>query len=331
MFDVITFGSATKDIFLRTKESVVLDSDKFATGRGVCFSLGSKIKADEVYLTSGGGGTNSAATLALQGFKTAYCGKIGRDDAGLKVLKDLEDRGVNVDLVSSTDEKPTNHSVIIDVVGIDRTILVYRGASDYHSEKDIDFENLRAGWFYIAPFSESSISLFNILIDYANENGTKVMVNPSKAQLGDEKMKDLLSKTDVLLLNAEEAAILTGESIENDNELIKKTANLCKGVVLITQGVNGVVAHNDGVFYRSKPIIPEADDKTGAGDSFGSGFLSEYIRTNDVEKALQFGTANSTACLQKLGAKNGLLKKDEGYQKNPVLKGSDVDNLNWEH
>ncbi len=331
MFDVITFGSATKDIFLRSKESVVLDSDKFATGRGVCFSLGSKVKADEVYLTSGGGGTNSAATLALQGFNTAYCGKIGRDDAGLKVLKELEERGVNTDLVSSTDEKPTNHSVIIDVMEIDRTILVYRGASDYHGEKDIDFENLKSKWFYLAPFSESSIPLFNLLIDYADKNGIKVMANPSKAQLSDENIKILLDKIDILLLNAEEAVILTNESIEDDNELIKKTANLCKGVTLITQGVNGVVAHNEGIFYRSKPIIPEADDKTGAGDSFGSGFLSEYMRTNDVEKALQFGTANSTACLQKLGAKNGLLKKGEEYQKNPVIKGGDVANLKWEH
>jgi ribokinase len=329
MFDIITFGSATKDVFLRTKESVVLDSDKFITGRGVCFSLGSKIKTDEVYLTSGGGGTNSAVTFAKQGFNVAYCGKLGRDEAGEGILKDLERYNVNTDLVSSTDEKPTNHSVIIDVPGIDRTILVYRGASDFHSKKDIFFEQLNAKWFYLAPFSSSSESLFYDLLDYAMEKNINVMVNPSKSQLRDEKIKSFLKKVNVLLLNNEEASILTGIRYEDEKNLIKEVAKFSKEVVLITQGVEGVVAYSKGVFYRGKPVFPDASDRTGAGDSFGSGFLSEYMRTSNVEKGLQFGIANSTACLQKPGAKHGLLNKEEDYPLNPLLKSEDFSNLFW--
>ncbi len=329
MFDVITFGSATKDIFLRTKESIIIDSDKFSTGKGVCFSLGSKVKADDVYLASGGGGTNAAATLAIQGFNVAYCGKIGRDDAGEKVLRDLEKRGVNTDLISSTDEKPTNHSIVIDVPKIDRTILVYRGASDYHSKEDIDFDNLSAKWFYLAPFSDSSAPLFNMLVNYAVDRGIKIMANPSKAQLSDPEIKETLKKVDILLLNGEEAAILTETSILDDEELVKKSSNICKGVILITKGVEGVIGYGDGYYYRGKPIFPESDDKTGAGDSFGSGFLAEYMRSGSVEKSIQFGIANSTACLQELGAKNGLLKKDEKYEINPIIKGENINQLKW--
>jgi sugar/nucleoside kinase (ribokinase family) len=324
MFDIITFGSATKDIFLRSKENIVLDDEKFSTGKGVCFSLGSKIKIDEVYLTTGGGGTNTAVTFSKQGFNVAYCGKIGRDEAGEGVLKDLENHNVNIDLISSTDEKPTNHSVIIDVPGIDRTILIYRGASDFHCVKDILFEDLKAKWFYLAPFSDSSEELFYDLLDYAVKNNISVMANPSKTQLKDEKIKDALKNVDILLLNQEETSILTGIPYEKENEAIKEATNFSKDVLLVTQGVDGVVAYSKNTFYRGKPIFPDADDRTGAGDSFGSGFLSEYIRSGDVEKSLQLGIANSTACLQKPGAKHGLLKKNEEYPINPLLKGEDI-------
>jgi ribokinase len=329
MFDIITFGSATKDVFLRSNESIVLESDKFSTGKGVCFSLGSKIKTDEVYLTTGGGGTNTAVTFSKQGYSVAYCGKIGRDEAGDGVLRELENYGVNTDLISSTDEKPTNHSVIIDIPGIDRTILVYRGASDFHCKNDISFEDLNAKWFYLAPFSSSSEMLFDDLLNYATLKNIRVMANPSKSQLRNEEIKDALKKVDVLLLNVEEASILTGISYEKEDEVIKEAAKFCKEVLLITQGVDGVVAFSKNVFYRGKPILPDANDRTGAGDSFGSGFLSEFMRSGDVEKSIQLGIANSTACLQKPGAKHGLLNQDDDYQLNPLIKGENFDLLKW--
>jgi ribokinase len=329
MYDVITFGSATKDIFLRADENVVIESEKFASGKGVCFSLGSKINAEEIYFASGGGGTNVAVSFSKQGYNVAYCGKVGRDESGERVLKELEEQGVSTDIVSSTDKRPTNHSVIIDVPGLDRTILVYRGASDDHSGEDIDYENLKAKWFYIAPFSASTIDFFYDLLNYASSRGIKVMVNPSKSLLRDSRFKESLQKIDVLLLNLEEASLLTGVDIQNEEEIVVKGASLTKGVFLITQGVRGVVAFADGLYFRGRPIFPDSVDKTGAGDSFGAGFLSEFMRDGDVEKSLQLGIANSTACLQKMGAKNGLLSKGEKYQMNPILRGENITQLKW--
>jgi sugar/nucleoside kinase (ribokinase family) len=52
-------------------------------------------------------------------------------------------------------------------------------------------------------------------------------------------------------------------------------------------------------------------DRTGAGDAFGSGFVTGYIEKKNIADAIQLGTANATACLQQLGATNGLLKKGD--------------------
>ncbi len=330
MFDIITFGSATKDIFFRTKETAVVEDDVFSTKKGVCFPLGSKVKMEEIYFTSGGGGTNSAATFAKQGFNVAYCGKVGNDSAGENVLKELREYGISTNLVSLTDEEITNHSIVFDVPDIDRTIFIYRGASDLHSEKDVDVDKLQAEWFYFASFSSHSIPLFYHLVEYATSSGIKMMMNPSKAQLEDGKIKDALGKADVVLLNMEEAAVVTGLPYTEGVEIVSQAAKIINGVVLITQGVEGVYAHYNNVFYRVRPVFPDAIDRTGAGDSFGSGFLSEFMRSGDMGASLQLGIANSTSCLQKKGAKHGLLRKEEKYETNQLITGSDPAKLKWE-
>jgi sugar/nucleoside kinase (ribokinase family) len=62
-------------------------------------------------------------------------------------------------------------------------------------------------------------------------------------------------------------------------------------------------------------------DTTGAGDSFASGFLSDFIRNNgDIEKSIQLGLANSEANLSQIGAKTGLLAKGAEFKRAKVSK-----------
>ncbi len=315
MFDVITFGSATKDIFLQVEEGTVIEGNNFLTKKGVCFSLGSKVKINDIYFTSGGAGTNTAATFAKQGFSVAYCGKVGKDGAGDNILKELEDYHIDSRFISSTKKRVTSHSVVLNVPKQDRTILAYRGASDLQTKKDISFNDLKARWFYLGPFSINMKGLFYEIIKYARCSGVKTMANPSKVQLKDRNIKKALLEIDVVLMNLEEASILTGIPYSKEKKIIRETVKLTKGITLITKGRKGVVAYDGDSFYEAKPAIPTAVDRTGAGDSFGSGFLSSFMRGEDVKKGVQLGIANSTSCLQKIGAKNGLLKKESRYKK----------------
>jgi sugar/nucleoside kinase (ribokinase family) len=53
---------------------------------------------------------------------------------------------------------------------------------------------------------------------------------------------------------------------------------------------------------------------TGAGDAFGAGFLSAFIRTKgDIKAAMQLAAANSAACIQQWGSKEGILTKGEKF------------------
>jgi len=44
-YDIITFGSATQDVFMSSKDLQVVEDEKFSTKKGLCISLGSKMKS----------------------------------------------------------------------------------------------------------------------------------------------------------------------------------------------------------------------------------------------------------------------------------------------
>jgi len=332
MYDIVTFGSAAQDVRVKSKAFKILN-DKVdfggpgGTDQGICLPLGSKIDVEDISFASGGGGTNTAVTFAFQGFKTAFCGAVGNDFEGQEILRELKSYKVDTKLAKKNNTKKTNTSVIISSSDNDRTILVYRGASEEVGEKDIPWTKIKkAKWFYIAPLTGLLCDTFGKIVDFAKENNIKVAVNPSKQQLSlpTDQLERILSKVDILFLNQEEASFLTKVSFEDENEIFKKIDIICPGVAVMTKDGQGVVA-SDGKYLYSAPGSGQMKikivDTTGAGDSFASGFLSDYIRTNgNIERAIQLGLANGLANLSVVGAKGGLLKKGQSFEKIPVSK-----------
>jgi ribokinase len=61
-------------------------------------------------------------------------------------------------------------------------------------------------------------------------------------------------------------------------------------------------------------------DSTGAGDAFGSGLVAALAKNKSIEHAIQFAIANSGNVITQWGAKNGLLKKGQKWEKVKVEK-----------
>jgi sugar/nucleoside kinase (ribokinase family) len=324
MFDVITFGAATQDIYFKSKNFLSLRGEKFKGGQGVCFNLGSKIEAQEIFFSSGGGGTNSAATFARQGLKTAFCGQLGTDCFGDSILGELKSLKINASLVCRTKEKATNVSVILMSPGQeDRAILVYRGASDCLVKKDIPWDKLKgAKLFYLAPFSGKLAELTEELIDFAKKNSIQVAFNPGYGQLifPQDKIKKILQKIDILILNQEEASLITKIPFIQEKEIFRKLDEWVKGICIMTRGDRGVMVSDGQYLYEAPAIKTNVTDTTGAGDAFGAGFAAELLKTKDIVLAIQLGIANSSANLTRLGAKDGLLSKTQAYKKIKVTK-----------
>lgn len=315
MFDVITFGTATRDAFLFSKDELDIESDKHApTGKVIALPLEAKLELKNIMFTGGGGATNAAVTFARQKLTSACVCKIGNDAGGRAIFDELENENVGTKLIAYDKKQATGYSVILDVGPKGRTVLVYRGASASLMKSDISWKNLKAKWFYIAPLGGDSLNIFGPLFNFAQKNKIKVAVNPSSAfvKLGIKKLAPWLSHVDAFILNREEASYLTGFSYNEEEKIFRKMDELVRGLVVVTDGSNGVKV-SDGKTRWSAGIFQEKEvaDRTGAGDAFGSGLVAMLIKGKTVEEGICAGSANATSVVEHIGAKKGILNAKE--------------------
>jgi len=313
MFEIITFGSATWDIYLKLEKEHLIKSDKVVSGTAVGFDLGAKIDINDMYFSFGGGGMNTAHTFKKQGFKVAYCGSVGSDIPGKEIISEMESRGIGTEFIQKN-EKPTNNSIILLSPDNERTVLAYRGASEDLNKEEILWGAMSPSWFYLAPLSGKLSSLTEDIVDFAKKNKIKVAINLGNSQiaLGKEKLEPMLKKADVLLLNLEEASLLTGVDKKDEMGIMRELNSIHPGINTVTKGPEGVLVSEEDVLIEASSCKVKVVDKTGAGDAFGSGFIAGLIKSNmDLEWAIKLGIANSVSCIQVRGAVNGLLEESD--------------------
>ncbi len=344
MFDIITIGTATRDVFLTgklfkvIKDPAHLKKIGILTGEAECFALGSKIEIEKPIFTTGGGAANAAVTFSRQGLKTASLIKLGKDQEAESILKELKKEKVSVFPVFDKN-LGTGYSAILLSPSGERTILVYRGASHNLKADEIPFEKISAKggsafggksrWAYISPGNIPFSALLKIYSHLEKQN-TLIAINPSKylIEMGIKKLKPILSKSKVVILNREEASYLTKINYRNEKEIFQSLDRAVLGIAVMTDGPKGVIISDGRKIYqagtfKNKKVV----DRTGAGDSFGSGFVSGLIRKSEkcdknkcapanIAYAIRLGSANATSNLEKIGAADGLLTKND-FEKNP--------------
>ncbi|MEK7630327.1 MAG: carbohydrate kinase family protein [Patescibacteria group bacterium] len=318
MFDVVTIGTATRDVFLTSPLFKVLKDPKhllalgFKTGEAECFALGGKLDVNKPIFTLGGGAANAAVTFARQGLKAAVVIKLGDDNLGEAVMSDLKKEKVTP-LVSLDKNVGTAYSTILITPEGERTILVYRGASADFKKKEIPFSKLRANWAYIVP-GNIDLSLMREIIADLRKKGISIAMNPSKhyVEMGATKLKDILNKIQLVIMNREEASILTNLDYKKERAIFKKFDELVHGIAVLTDGRNGSMVSDGRYIYRAgvfkdKKVV----DRTGAGDAFGSGFVAGLIQKHDINHALRVASANATSVVEQIGAEEGILRRKD--------------------
>jgi len=322
MFDVVSIGTATTDVFLKTDKSS-LKKSFFGTKKFQCFPLGEKIGSSDLVLSTGGGAANSAVSFTRQKLSTGVVFKVGDDIFGTQVIKSLQSEKIST-FPSIAQKRKTDFSTILITPDGSRTILVHRDASSSLTSKDIPFSKLKTSWVYINP-SNISFSVINSLVSKFKEQGTKIALNPSQSfiDIGAEKLHPLLNKINVIILNREEASSLTGISYSKEKEIFKKFDELVEGIAVMTEGPKGVMVSDGTRIFRAGIFKnQEIVDRTGAGDAFGSGFVSGLIRskencqqgicgTENIKQAIRLGSANATSVVEQFGAQAGLLTKTQ--------------------
>ncbi len=302
---ILAIGAAVQDVFLSHSDEFKPVSDKSAHETFLKLELGAKADVNAINFTTGGGATNAAVTFARQGLRAEFMGTIANDPAGQAVLDDLDKEGVDTSRVSYTKKYNTGYSVLLLAPNGERTILTYRGASTHYDIKHFDIADSDADWLYISSMA-GSMETLNKIFQQAHKLGVKIMFNPGKRELAHPtKLKALLEDVDVLSVNKQEMAqIVEGEELE---ELVRHAANYVP-VAIVSDGPNGVMASDGKTIVRAGMYEDvKVVDRTGAGDAFGSGFLSQWAAGKSLAQSILFASANSTSVVTKIGAKAGIL------------------------
>lgn len=285
---ITVFGSFVVDLMARTPHLPVPGE----TVKGSMFKMG-----------PGGKGFNQGVAAHKAGAKVSMITKLGKDsfaDVALNVMKELQ---MDSSKVFITEETETGAALIlVDEVTSQNEIVVVLGACNTISDEEVEsITDVIKESEYLLTQLETNISAVEKVIEIANDNGVKVILNTAPVQpISDEVLK----KVYLITPNEVEAEILTGICIDSE-ENAKKAADwfFAKGVqnVLITLGKRGVFIATK----ERQEIIPaykvNAIDTTGAGDAFNGGLVAALAEGKDLWEAARFANALAAVAVQRLG------------------------------
>lgn len=331
MSDVITIGSATLDAFIETdKANIVSVSTLDSKKEFMAYPYGSKIEIDNFEFETGGGGINTAVNFANLGFKTSTIVKIGDDIQSGKIKHVLETAGVDMSNIVKSKEYQTGFSIILTSFQGDRTVLAHRGANAKLNLDDIDFKAIKkAKWLYLAPLNGESTKVLDKVAEYAEEHDVNLAINvgTSSIKQGKENLYSVLKTAEVVILNKEEASMLTEIEVRPDTKqekysqalihpdvvkMLREINSQKAKITIITDGKNGACCYDGKKFYHAGEFPARVVSTLGAGDAFASTFVASMEKTNwDIEKSLKYASVNSASVVEHFGAHAGFLTFEE--------------------
>lgn len=335
-YDFITIGSATIDYFIESDQSVIAKYSKMGSQKEfMCFEYGAKVEIDEFQRNIGGGGLNTAINFANLGFKTTTMAKMGSKDEIQGVIKKrLEEYNVDTKNVIQSEGHMTGFSIILVSFQGDRTVLAHRGANGHIEVKDIDYDAVKnSKWLYVAPLSGKSNRVLDELARYAKENDINLSINAGTTAIkkGEKYFSNIIKAAKILVLNKEEAQMLTKINVRPDSKdekfskleihpdivaLHKKLRTGSKAITIITDGKHGATAYDGKHFYKCGEFPAKVVSTLGAGDCFASTFTATIEKFgDDIERALEYASVNASAVVQHFGAQEGFLTFDEIQKK----------------
>lgn len=301
---LLAIGKASQDVFLTSSKEFQPYLHK-----GVQYErlpLGKKIHVDNVIFSTGGNATNVAVTFARQGLHSKYLWVLGEDIASQTILAALDEDNVDTSHVIHDAGYQASYSTILLAPNGERTVLNYVGTIIETRKNLLKLNALeKVDWVYLS--SINNMELLNKIVTKAHEANVKIMMNPSGLELAEpKKLKTILEDVEVLSVNKEEAQeLVSGEALE---ELVRHLTHYCP-VVLVSDGPNGVMATDSKTIVRAGMYEDvTVVDRLGAGDAFGSGFLSRWVVGKSLKESITFASANSTSVVTKIGAKAGILR-----------------------
>lgn len=266
-------------------------------------------------LFGGGSAANTAAALARLGVPCRFVGTVGDDGYGRFAAASLEEAGVDVGSVGTTQQAPTVMVVVVIPLDGDRLIYVWPPTGGAHAALEpgaatagaVDAEWLHVSGIClrVSPAREALLAA----MEQAQAAGVPVSFDLN-LRLENWGWKDgfrevvmaAVARADVVVGAADdEIAALAG--IDDPVEAALALAD-DERLVIARRGAEGAVGCSvDGVVAASGLEVAVVDT-VGAGDVFNAGFIAARMRGSDIAGALRWGNAVAALTISRHGARS---------------------------
>jgi ribokinase len=299
---LVVLGDVMVDVVCRLDGPLALGSDAPAR---IEFGYGGSAANVAAWAAVGEPASSEAPVLA---------GRIGADDRGRAAEAELRATGVDTRLAVDP-QQPTGTCVVLVGPDGERSMVPDPGANDRLGDGDLPDEVLVQGaHLHLTGYSlvrDGSRPAALSAIARAREREMTVSLDPSSAALLSPGFLDELAGVGLLLPNAEEAAVLSGEP-----EAERAALALARRVpeVVVTLGAGGAL-WTDGRSVSRAAVAPAHGsgeggdgagvglDTTGAGDAFAAGFLNARLSGAGPEAALRAGCRLAGVTVRTSGAR----------------------------
>lgn len=278
----------------------------------------------------GGAPCNVLALLNKMGKKTAFIGKVGKDQFGTLLRETITEAGIDASNLVVDENVNTTLAFVHTFPDGDREFSFYRnpGADMMLTADEVNPEVVKdTKIFHFGTLSMTHDGVREATkkaVETAKENGCLVSFDPnlrpplwSSLDLAKEQMEYGFGKCDILKISDNEIQFVSGkEDYDEGIAYLQEKYNI--PLILLTMGKDGSRAYYKGMRVERPGFSVKAIETTGAGDTFcGSSlnYLVDYDFDNLTEEQLgemlTFANAAAALVTTKKGAIKAMPVKEE--------------------
>ncbi|MDO8585670.1 MAG: PfkB family carbohydrate kinase [Armatimonadota bacterium] len=261
--------------------------------------LDEKVRMVDFARQGGGPVATATVTLARLGARASYVGKVGDDDFGEYILRQLQAEGVDTSRVIVERGEQSRFSFIIVDKNTGKRTIIWKTLDSPLRVDELDREHVLSGGILHLDGHEQEAAL--AAARWANDAGIPVSLDAGSVHPNTE---ELLSYVDVLVASHKFAQDFTGKS-----DPVAAVRDMARGrtrVSVVTSGEDGCVCKDGKVEFHIPAFQVDVVDTTGAGDVFHGAFVYGMLQDWDLRRTAEFAAAAAAIKCTKLGGRAGI-------------------------
>ncbi|HKM08126.1 MAG TPA: sugar kinase [Sphaerochaeta sp.] len=264
-----------------------------------------------------GAESNVAVGLVKLGHSSGWISKLGNDEFGQFILRELRGEGVDVSSVLISDTHPTGIMFKQFTNDKDSSVFYYRdnSAASTFSKDELNKQYIRDAKILlisgITPaLSDSCEETTLEVMRFARKQGILVCFDPNiRRKLWSEEraknvLEPLLALSDIVLLGIDEAELLLG--VSTPPEIVSALRKRDVRWIGIKQGEKGAYVADQNSEISISPYPVTVVDTIGAGDAFNAGFLAGLLENKAIEICGKMGALMGALAVSSYGDFEGL-------------------------